>query len=225
MPRVAFCPHPPLLAAAGAVGDVPEVEPVRRAALDAVRRLVADAPARVVVLAAEDPSSPADEGAGGTLQPHGLDVHAGGSDLRLGLAHTVGAWLLDRAGWSGPRTYVGSITSADLDDAAVLVVADGTATRSATAPGHLDDRATPFDATVAAALADGDADTLGGIDLDLATALWCQGAPAWRTVGDAVAARLHTTDDEAEGPAVEASLLVDDAPLGVGWFVAVWDVP
>lgn len=224
MPRVAFCPHPPLLAAAGAVGDVPEVEPVRRAALDAVQRLVADAPARVVVLAAQASSTPADEGAGGTLHAHGLDVHAGGSDLRLGLAHTVGAWLLDQAGWSGSRAYVGSLTPADLDDAAVLVVADGTATRSAAAPGHLDDRATPFDATVAAALADGDADTLGGIDLDLAAALWCQGAPAWRTVADAVAARLHTAAGEG-GSVVEASLLLDDAPLGVGWFVAVWDVP
>lgn len=221
MPSVVFCPSSPLLAAGSLVGDVAEMETVRGEALAAVRRLVDDAPARIVVLGSDAPGAAADEGAGGSLAPHGVDVSAGGPDLGLGLAHTVGAWLLDQAGWSGSRAYVHQLHASDLDDAAVLVVADGSAKRSERAPGHLDDRAEPFDATVAAALADGDADALGGIDLELADSLWCSGAQAWRTAGDAVSARLHA----AEVAAVEACLHLDDAPLGVGWFVAEWRLP
>ncbi len=201
------------------------MDAVRVEALAAVRRLVDDAPARVLVVGSDAPPAPADERVGGSLAPHGIDVTAGGPDGGLGLAHTVGAWLLDEAGWSGSRVYVHEVHASDLDDSAVLVMADGSARRSERAPGHLDDRAEPFDATIAAALADGDADALGGIDLELADSLLCAGAPAWRTVGDAVSARLHATEGApVDGSGVEARLHLDDAPLGVGWFVAEWNV-
>lgn len=201
------------------------MDAVRVEALAAVRRLVDDAPARVLVVGSEAPPAPADERAGGSLAPHGIDVTAGGPDGGLGLTHTVGAWLLDEAGWTGSRVYVHEVHASDLDDSAVLVMADGSARRSERAPGHLDDRAEPFDATIAAALADGDADALGGIDLELADSLLCAGAQAWRTVGDAVSARLHATEGApVDGSGVEARLHLDDAPLGVGWFVAEWNV-
>lgn len=201
------------------------MDAVRVEALAAVRRLVDDAPARVLVVGSEAPPAPADERAGGSLAPHGIDVTAGGPDGGLGLAHTVGAWLLDEAGWTGSRVYVHEVHASDLDDSAVLVMADGSARRSERAPGHLDDRAEPFDATIAAALADGDADALGGIDLELADSLLCAGAQAWRMVGDAVSARLHATEGApVDGSGVEARLHLDDAPLGVGWFVAEWNV-
>lgn len=201
------------------------MDAVRVEALAAVRRLVDDAPARVLVVGSDAPPAPADERAGGSLSPHGIDVTAGGPDGGLGLTHTIGAWLLDEAGWTGSRAYVHEVHASDLDDAAVLVMADGSARRSERAPGHLDDRAEPFDATIAAALADGDADALGGIDLELADSLLCAGAQAWRTVGDAVSARLHATEGAAvDGSGVEARLHLDDAPLGVGWFVAEWNV-
>lgn len=201
------------------------MDAVRVEALAVVRRLVDDAPARVLVVGSEAPPAPADERAGGSLAPHGIDVTAGGPDGGLGLAHTVGAWLLDEAGWTGSRSYVHEVHASDLDDAAVLVMADGSARRSERAPGHLDDRAEPFDATIAAALAGGDADALGGIDLELADSLLCAGAQAWRTVGDAVSARLHATEGApVDGSGVEARLHLDDAPLGVGWFVAEWNV-
>ena len=225
MPSVVFCPCSPLLAAGALVGDVAEMEAVRVEALAAVRGLVDDAPARVVVVGSDAPPAPADERAGGSLAPHGIDVTAGGPDAGLGLAHTVGAWLLDQAGWTGSRAYVHEVHASDLDAAAVLVMADGSARRSERAPGHLDDRAEPFDATIAAALADGDADALGGIDLELADSLLCAGARAWRTVGDAVSARLHAAEGApVDGSGVEARLHLDDAPLGVGWFVAEWNV-
>lgn len=201
------------------------MDAVRVEALAAVRRLVDDAPARVLVVGSDAPPAPADERAGGSLSPHGIDVTAGGPDGGLGLTHTIGAWLLDEAGWTGSRSYVHEVHASDLDDAAVLVMADGSARRSERAPGHLDDRAEPFDATIAAALADGDADALGGIDLELADSLLCAGAQAWRTVGDAVSARLHATEGApVDGSGVEARLHLDDAPLGVGWFVAEWNV-
>ncbi|MCR4511717.1 hypothetical protein [Aeromicrobium sp. 50.2.37] len=232
MPSVAFCPCSPLLAAGALVGDVIEMEVVQAEALAAVRRLVDDAPASVVVLGSDAPQAPADERAGGSLAPHGIDVTAGGPDGGLGLAHTLGAWLLDQAGWTGSRAYVHEVHASDLDDAALLVVADGSARRSERAPGHLDDRAEPFDATIAAALADGDADALGGIDLELADSLLCAGARTLRTVGDAVSARLHATEGAsvdgagtADRAGVEARLVLDEAPLGVGWFVAQWRVP
>lgn len=219
MTRLAFCPHPPLLPAGSLVGDVEEVERLRDAALDAVRTLVAGSPSRVLVLGPDDAGLPADESAGGTLQPHGIALTAGAADgTSLGLAHTVGAWLLDTVGWDGARGYVATLGEADLDtDVAVLVMADGTATRTEKAPGHLDDRAEAFDAAIASALADGDADALGGIDVDLAADLWCRGASVLQVAADAVAARVHHDCVD-----VTARVVLDEAPLGVGWFVAEW---
>jgi hypothetical protein len=220
VPTLAFCPHPPLLAAGSTVGQVDEVQAVRAAAVDVVQRLVASGPSAVLVVGPGAPRHDLDESVGGSLRPHGVDVDAGGDDQVLGLAHTVGAWLLDQAGWDGPRRYTGSLDVDDLDaEVAVLVMADGSATRTERAPGHLDERSGPFDATVAAALAEGDADALAGVDLELAETLWCQGATTWRDVADAVSARVH-----ARGSDVEAELLLDEAPLGVGWFVAQWHV-
>lgn len=227
MPLVAFVPPSPLLPAGQHVGDVAEVVDLRDAAREAVTALVADAPGRVVVLAFGD-SETRDERAGGSLRPHGVEVDAGGDERVLGLGHTVGAWLLDEAGWSGPRAYVGvgSGLLALGDHDALLVVADGSARRTDKAPGHLEDRAEPFDAVLEAALADGDADVLGGVDQSLADAVWCTTAPVWRAAGDAAAARL-AAHAGAHGPArpTQAGLRLATAPLGVGWFVAGWTLP
>ena len=221
MTRLAFCPHPPLLPAGTLVGDVEEAGSLRDASLDAVRDLVAGAPSVVVVLGPDGDDLPADETAGGSLEPHGIALAAGaGGGATLGLAHTVGAWLLDGVGWDGPRRYAATLDTADLEaDVAVLVMADGSATRTEKAPGHLDARANAFDAAIASALADGDPDALGGIDLALAADLWCHGAATLRVAGDAVAARVHRDDAR-----VTARLSLDQAPFGVGWFVASWQL-
>lgn len=221
MTRLAFCPHPPVLPAGSLVGDVEEAGALRDASLDAVRDLVASAPRIVVVLGPDGDDLPADETVGGSLEPHGIALAAGAAGgTTLGLAHTVGAWLLDSVGWDGPRRYAATLDAADLaDDVAVLVMADGSATRTEKAPGHLDRRADAFDAAIASALADGDPDALGGIDLALAADLWCQGATTLRVAGDAVAARVHRDDAR-----VSARLSLDEAPFGVGWFVASWQV-
>ena len=208
MPRLVVCPGSPLLATGDATGDVPEVAAVRAAAASAVARLVADVPARVVVLAEAGPTHPSS--AGGTLRPWGVDVSAGGADDVLGLGQTIGAWLLDRAGHDGPRLYTSDATQLRPDDA-ILVVADGTATRTERAPGHLDERAAAFDEALARALDAGDADALARTDLTLAETLWCRGAATLAAVGAAVRGRISTS-----------ALIAHDAPLGVAWFVAEW---
>lgn len=150
-----------------------------------------------------------DETAGGTFAAYGVDLHVGGPGSQLPLSLAVGAWLLDRAGWSGPRTYSTGVP--DVDDAALLVMADGSAKRSTTAPGFFDDRAEAFDASIAAALASGDSEALAALDLELGVDLWAAGVPALRTLGELT-----------KGADVAANLRVDVAPFGVGYWVADW---
>ncbi|MBV9485966.1 MAG: hypothetical protein JO246_07895, partial [Frankiaceae bacterium] len=88
----------------------------------------------------------------------------------------------------------------------------GSSRRTEKAPGHLDDRAAGFDASIARALAGGDPVALGRIDPELATDLMCAGAPVWRWLAAALGDDRPTTAD----------LLVDDARYGVGYFVAGW---
>jgi len=211
---VAFCPSPPLLVPELAAGAAPELDPLRAACDRAVAAVLGTAPNRVAVFA-----SGADQqwstAAGGNLRPHGVDVHAGGPGEELPTALTIGAWLLDRADWSGPRRYAAvhdDLPHADVREA-WLVLGDGSAKRTATAPGSFDPRARPFDKQVADALARGDAAQLGKLDLDVAEQLWCAGAPVWRAVGGALAGR-----------AVTAALLADEEPYGVGYLVATWAV-
>lgn len=229
MPHVVFVPSSPLLAAGPLTGEVPEALEMRAAAHDATKALVAAAPRRVLVLATADDAEEHDETAGGTLHAHGLDVEAGGGQRVLGLGHTLGAWLLDQVGWTGPRAYVAAPAALG-DDDALLVVADGSARRTDRAPGHLDPRAAPFDEVLLAALEDGDALVLGGVDETLAAEVWCSTSSAWRAAGDLVAARLVTERSAAEGPdarrdAPATRVRLAEAPLGVGWFVAEWIVP
>lgn len=100
---------------------------------------------------------------------------------------------------------------AEEGDIALLVLGDGSARRSVTAPGHLDERAASFDAAVAAAMGDGDAEALAELDRDLGASLLATGVPAWRVAGSLLSARSY-----------QATLLADVAPYGVGYFVASW---
>ena len=79
------------------------------------------------------------------------------------------------------------------------------------APGFLDERAEAFDASIAAALAAGDAEALAVLDAELGAELWAAGVPALRTLGEL-----------AKGADIVANLRVDVAPFGVGYWVADW---
>jgi hypothetical protein len=161
-------------------------------------------------------------GDGGDLCGFGVDLEIAFAGpvrpdgRRLPLAHTLGAWLLEEAGFAGTRLGVGP---ADLGrvvedlpgPVGVLALGDGSARRTVKAPGYLDEGAAPFDAAVAAALASGDAAALAALDLAEGERLLAAGAPTWQAVGAALAGRDVT-----------AHLHLDAAPFGVGYLVADW---
>jgi hypothetical protein len=206
----AVCPHPPMLVPEVASGAADDLAEVRRACDDVVASLIALDPDRIVVLGSGDLDGDRDESAGGTLAAFGVDLRAGGATNELPLSLTIGAWLLDRAGWSGARTYA----TGQPDTAgrvALLVMADGSAKRTTEAPGFFDERAEGFDAAIASALATGDAAALAGLDLELGSELWAAGTPALKTLG-------QMTKDAVITP----RLRCDTAPFGVGYWVAEW---
>jgi len=247
----AFAPHPPLIVPEVAAGAAGELDGLRAAGAAAVRRLAATRPDRVVVVGAGPPPARRWDGVdAGSLAGYGvartvpLGPGAGGG-LAPGLppmplSATVGAWLLQQAGYAGPRyavTVPAGATDAELagwagrilgggggggaevggadlggDRVGLLVMGDGSARRSTAAPGHLDSRAAGFDARVAGALREADPAALSSLDPALGAELLAAGVPAWRLAGQAAA---------AAGP-FEAELLYDYAPYGVGYLVAVW---
>ncbi len=95
----------------------------------------------------------------------------------------------------------------------LLVMADGSARRSEKAPGHLHPEALPFDDGIEQALRAGDSEALATVDLDRAAELWCQGAAGFRLLGEV-----------ARGRRVGAQVSYADAPYGVAWWVARWDL-
>ena len=145
---------------------------------------------------------------------------------QLPLALVIGAQLLDAAGYSGPRVLqsvaesaspaacrdLGRDLAADAPLTALLVMGDGSARRSAAAPGYLDARAEPFDAVVEQALRDGDLPALAALDPDLARDLLAAGRPAWQALAGALTPGRPRT-----------RILYSDAPFGVTYLVATLD--
>jgi hypothetical protein len=178
----------------------------------------------VVVVVADGPAvgvrfGPGD---GGDLRGLGVDVdipfagrvRPGGKAVPL--AHSLGARLLDAAGFAGSRVGVGPDDLAQLlrdlpRPVGVLAMGDGSARRTVKAPGYLDESAVPFDTAVVRALAAGDADALAALDPAEGKRLLAAGVPTWRAVGAALA-----------GSAVTARLHLDTAPFGVGYLSAHW---
>jgi hypothetical protein len=223
---VAFCASPPLLLPAVEGRAVEETVALRRACGEAVAAMLGVRPEVVVVVGDGVPPG-VRFGAGdrGDLRGFGIELavpfdgYVGPGGRRLSVAHTVGAWLLHEAGFSGIRVGVGPDDLAQLlrdlpGPVGVLAVGDGSARRSVKAPGYLDEAAAPYDAAVARAFAAGDARALAALDPVAGERLMAGGVPAWRAVGSALAAR-HVT----------ARLHYDDAPFGVGYLVADWLAP
>jgi hypothetical protein len=220
---VAFCPSAPLLLPAVEVSPALETTELRRACLAAVSAMLATGPDTVVVVAGGAPAG-ARYGEGDVARLHGLGLEldvpfAGTPAARPGVAgpaFAVGAWLLDEAAYRGGRIGVGPgdlarVLAEATGRVGVLALADGSARRGVKAPGYLDERAAPFDAAVATALAAGDAAALAGLDPAQGEQLLAAGVPVWRAVGGALAGR-----------AVSGRLHADVAPLGVGYLVADW---
>ncbi|WP_371618220.1 hypothetical protein [Streptomyces sp. NBC_00454] len=229
----AVCPAPPLLVPELAAGAAAELGDARTACSDALSVLAASRPDLLVVVGAADPDHQGSypQGSRGSFRGFGV-----GSDVQLGEGEegprllpvplAVGAWLLGRAGW-GAAPVEGFGVAGPLDTAqclaagrelaardarvALLVMGDGSACRTLKAPGYLDERAAAFDAEAARALGAADVAALAAIDAGLATELQAAGRAPWQVLAGA-----------AEGAGLEGRLLYEDAPYGVGYFVAAW---
>ncbi|HKC28395.1 MAG TPA: hypothetical protein VKB75_10315 [Jatrophihabitans sp.] len=219
---VAFCPHPPLLVPEVAQGAASELDDLRGACFTAIKRAASVAGSWVVVGAgARSASYPPN--AHGSLAGFGVDLELSlGSDepgpVELPLSLTIGAWLLRETlgADSGASGYSigpdgGALPLLDDDDQAFLVMGDGSARRSTSAPGYLDPRAGAFDAAVAGALGSGVAARLR-TDAQLGGELWATGPVVWNAVADALGDAVFSSSE----------LLYDAAPYGVGYFAAVW---
>jgi hypothetical protein len=150
-------------------------------------------------------------------------------DRRLPLPLLVAGWVAGRA---GSRVRIrGELVAPDESPAAcaelgadlaaecaadpgavgLLVLGDGSACHTERAPGHLDERAAPFDTAVSVAFRDADAAALAALDPDLAAALLVAGWAPWQVLAGAVA-----------GGEWRGELLHSSAPFGVAYHVAVW---
>jgi hypothetical protein len=141
----------------------------------------------------------------------------------LPLSLGIGALLLDEAGYAGPRVThavaesepaasclaIGRKLAASAPRVALLATGDGSARRSVSAPGYLDDRAAPFDEAVEQAVRDGDLSALADLDPALAAELLAVGRPAWQALAGAMDPGRPRTE-----------ILYSGAPLGVSYLVA-----
>ncbi|MFJ4204316.1 class III extradiol dioxygenase subunit B-like domain-containing protein [Streptomyces sviceus] len=231
----AVCPCPPLLVPPVAAGAAPELDGARAACTDALGVLAAARPDLLVVVGPAERSGrgPHLQGARGSFRGFGVEV-----DVRLGperepvpqgslpASLAVGAWLLERTGWSDapieglgvgeplePERCIqtGRDIAARAERVALLVMGDASACRTLKAPGYLDERAAPFDAEVARALGAADVAALRALDAELAYELKASGRACWQVLAGA-----------AEGADLGGSLLYEDAPYGVGYVVATW---
>lgn len=217
----AFCPHPPALIPDVAQGAAGQLDGLRGACSTAIRR-VATPGATVVVIGSGGRSAIHAANVRGSLAGYGvaLEVPLGAEEsgpVALPLSLTVGAWLLRDAlgpGCGAVGIEVGPddppVLPAREDRVALLVMGDGSARRSVKAPGYLDEGAAGFDAAVVEALAAG---TPGGLRVDERSGgeQLAAGVPAWRHAASLL-----------DGGNYRADMFYDEAPYGVGYFVAAW---
>lgn len=225
----AVCPHPPLIVPELAAGAAGELDALRLACDSAIAELAAARPDRIVVIGTGPESADFAKGGTGSFAPLGVDLivrlGAGGGEERLPESLAVGAWLLARTPVGAQVSGLAVAAATDAADClasgaelvsgderiALLVMGDGSACRTEKAPGYLDERAEAYDAAVARALGGADVLALAGLDPDLAEELWVAGRAAWQVLAGA-----------ADGAGLEGRLVYEDAPYGVGYFVAVW---
>ncbi|MBA2559825.1 MAG: hypothetical protein H0V07_08050 [Propionibacteriales bacterium] len=227
-----ICPHPPLLLPGVSARQPGWLAELREVCVASVRRLGASGAEHIVAVGGAERAGHWGGSAGGDLRAFGVDAAAGGSDPVLPLALTVAAFLLDEAGWAGSRHYVAAARGGSPKDcaalgsrlvdrpdaSALLVMGDGSAKRSTTAPGYLDGRAEPFDETILAALSAPSLDMLLSIDTTLADELWVAGREAWQVLAGAASGPDNWT------PPITTWVRYHAAPLGVGYAVIDWTV-
>lgn len=220
------------------VGGAAESEPVREACLDVVGRLGAAADRWLVVGAGDRRSvnGPGSFVGLGSFLGYGADVRvslvpepSGEPDAGLPLPVLIAGWLRGRAaghvraavelvdpalGAEDCRRLGYRLAGEAEPGTGLLVVGDGAITHTVKAPGFLDERAGPFDAAVARALAAADPVALLDLDQHLAAELTAVGRAPWQVLAGAAL---------AAGPGWRGELVYSGAPFGVGYHVALWE--
>lgn len=232
----ALCPCPPLLSRE-LTGQEEALPELRAACAAAVAHLLAAAPDVIAVVGPDERTGPWP--ADGQLDIAAYAPAVARAETRaaaraevppgaarrpaLPLSLGIGALLLDEAGYAGPRALwgvaaaepaarclaLGREIAASAPRVAFLAMGDGSARRSLSAPGYLDERAAPFDLAVEHAVRDGDLAALASLDPELAASLLAVGRPAWQALAAAM---------DASHPKTE--ILYSDAPFGVAYLVA-----
>lgn len=236
---VAVLPEPPLLLPELATGAAVETAELR-AACDAAAARLAGAATRWIAVGA-DPGGrrTVASGSRGSFVGFGADVVVGLAPEGAGPRAQVDPGFplpLLVAGWAAGRTGVAVVVRGELvapdapaascvalgealaaecaaadEPVGLLVVGDGAATHSVAAPGHIDERAGPFDAGMASALRSADTEALATLDVELAKDLWASGRAPWQVLAGAT-----------RGGAWRGELLHTSMPFGVAYHVAVW---
>lgn len=104
---------------------------------------------------------------------------------------------------------------AEVGPVVLVVVADGPATLTEKAPGHLQPDATTFASSLSQAVASVDLTALADLDPQTCDRLWMRGRPALQVLAGAVAGM--TSESELRG-----QLIADEAPFGVQYLIARW---
>ena len=220
----ALCPWPPLLVRE-LTGADPVLPELRAACAAAVTALLAAGPELVAVVGPGPRTArwPAD----GRLDVAAFGGGPPGDPARpvLPPATGIGAYLLDQAGYQGPRL----VWSVSEDEPAsrcaalgaelaglgggqrtgLLVLGDGSARRGPRAPGYVDGRAAAFDASAERAVRAGDLPALLDLDPGLARELMATGRPAWQVLAGA-----------CPGPLRPVHVRYAGDPFGVMYLVA-----
>ncbi|TAK69412.1 MAG: hypothetical protein EPO13_05845 [Actinomycetota bacterium] len=237
---VVFLPTAPIVVPEIAGAAAPELDHLRAAADETLAGVLGPAaPDRVILLAvAPQPWDVTDttNPAAGDFADLGLNIDltvevnhgaaAMNADWLVPLGLRLGAWQLQRVGWSGAVRAVavaatatdaeldatGSALATDPGERVVLVVmGDGSARRGVAAPGYLDPRAEAYDKEWLESIRDGDPAALADLDRDVAAELLVGGAPAWRAAAAATA--------QADW---DAHVAVEEARYGVAMVVGSW---
>ena len=231
----ALCPSPPLLVRE-LTGADPVAADLREACAAAVGALLAARPEVIVIVGTGPQTVPWP--AGGRLSvaafggraapaadpaPPAHEQPAPPAGRAVPPATGLGGYLLDQAGYAGLRRLysvsqdeppadcqrLGKEIGGTAARTGLLVMADGSARRGLRAPGHLDERAAPFDAGIERAMRAGDLPALAAVDPGLARELMATGRPAWQVLAGAT-----------DGAAQRADVMYADDPFGVMYIVA-----
>ncbi|RCG32566.1 hypothetical protein DQ384_03475 [Sphaerisporangium album] len=242
----AVCPHPPLIVPEVAGEAARELDGLREACVCAVRSLAAARPDVLITVGGAETTRSYGPDAAGTLAPWGADVRVGEGPPVLPLSLTLGRWLLDRADAGLPAAHeavasdappetcarLGATLAARGERVALLVMGDGSARLTVQSPGYLHPDAASYDEALARALADVDARALAALDPGEADELWVAGRAAFQVLAGAAGRDAGATGGDAGtmrgdagaagGRRLAGELLYDEAPYGVGYFVARW---